>query len=313
MRRQFRDTALRLAEGDEKLVLLFGDISVYLFNEFTERYPERLLNLGICENTLISMAAGMAAAGFHPVVHTIAPFVTERSYEQVKLDLCYNRLECTIVTCGGSFDYAWDGATHHCYTDLELMRMLPGMEVMQPGSKKEFDLLFSRCYRDGNPSYLRIAADEHGLDLPIEFGKGIVIKEMTGATVTVVTAGSILRDVLSGCADLPVNVLYFHTIKPLDTELIDRFAATRLLIVHDAFGLFEAVNAARPLRTDYHGLPDQFCGYYGTLEDIRRKLGLDAGGIRQRVESILLEEDSHGGRSLRPRRETSTLQGETNG
>ena len=108
-------------------------------------------------------------------MHTIAPFVTERSYEQVKLDICYNRLGCTIVTCGGSFDYAWDGATHHCYTDLELMRMLPGMEVMQPGSKKEFDVLFSGCYNNGNPSYIRIAADEHGLDLPCEFGKGIVV------------------------------------------------------------------------------------------------------------------------------------------
>ena len=79
MRRQFRDTVMRLAEDDERIVLLFGDISVYLFNEFSERHPDRLLNLGICENTLISMAAGMSAAGFHPIVHTIAPFVTERS------------------------------------------------------------------------------------------------------------------------------------------------------------------------------------------------------------------------------------------
>lgn len=287
MRRQFKDTVLKLAAGDDKLVLLFGDISVYLFNEFGERYPERLLNLGICENTLISMAAGMSATGFHPIVHTITPFVTERSYEQVKLDLCYNRLGATIVTCGGSFDYAWDGATHHCYTDLELMRMLPGMEVMQPGSKKEFDTLFSGCYRNGNPSYIRIAADEHGMDFPVEFGKGIIVKETAGANLTIATAGPLLGNVLTACGDLPANVLYFHTLKPFDAALLERFADTRIVVVHDAFGLFEAINASCSVKTLYHGLPDAFCGYYGTLRDIRKQLGLDPEGIKVRIGKLL--------------------------
>lgn len=287
MRRQFKDTVMRLAEQDDKLVLLFGDISFFLFNEFSLRHPDRLLNVGICENTLISMAAGISATGFHPIVHTIAPFVTERSYEQVKLDICYNRFGCTIVTTGGSFDYAWDGATHHCYTDLELMRMLPGMEVMQPGSKKEFDTLLSQCYNNGNPSYLRIAADEHGLDLPVEFGKGVIIKEAHGSGLTIVTAGPLLGNVLAACADLPVNILYFHTIKPFDSDLLERFAGTRIIVVHDAFGLFEAINAACEVRAIYHGLPDAFCCFYGTLKDIRNKLGLGAESIRTIVQNEL--------------------------
>jgi transketolase len=287
MRRQFKDTVMRLAKHDDRLVLLFGDISFFLFNDFNTRYPDRLFNVGICENTLISMAAGLSATGYHPIVHTITPFVTERSYEQVKLDICYNRFGCTIVTTGGSFDYAWDGATHHCYTDLELMRMLPGMEVMQPGSKKEFDILFSGCYNNGNPSYLRIAADEHGLDLPVEFGKGVIIKETPGAEVTVATAGPLLGNVCAACSDLKVNIIYFHTIKPLDIQLLQRFSNTAIIVVHDAFGLFEAINSACPAKTGYHGLPDQFCCYYGTLADIRRRIGLDAAGIRQRIEIAL--------------------------
>jgi transketolase len=287
MRRQFKDTALKLAEKDDKLILLFGDISFFLFNEFIERYPDRLFNVGICENTLISMAAGMSAAGFHPIVHTITPFVTERSYEQVKLDLCYNRFGATIVTCGGSFDYAWDGATHHCYTDLELMRMLPNMEVMQPGSKTEFDILLSRCYNNGVPSYLRIAADEHGLKFPIEFGKGVVIKETPEAKMTIVTAGPLLGNVLSASSDLPVNILYFHTLKPIDGNLLERFADTKILVVHDAFGLFEAINAACSAKTEYHGLPDEFCCFYGALQDIRGKLQLDSTGIRNRIREGL--------------------------
>ncbi len=288
MRSQFKNTVMKLAERDDKLVLLFGDISVYLFNDFSLLYPDRLLNAGICENTLISMAAGMSAAGFHPIVHTIAPFVTERSYEQVKLDICYNRLGCTIVTTGGSFDYAWDGATHHCYTDLEIMRMLPEMEVMQPGSKKEFDVLLTQCYNNCNPSYMRIAADEHGLDAPVKFGEGILIRETPGSKVTVVTAGPLLGNVIRACEGLPVNILYFHTIKPLDVQLLKRFCNTRILVVHDAFGLFEAINASCTALTEYHGLPDQFCCYYGTLEDIRKKIGLDVHGIRLRVETSVV-------------------------
>jgi transketolase len=287
MRRQFKDTVMRLAEQDNRLVLLFGDISVFLFNDFRETYPDRFFNAGICENTLISMGAGMSAAGFHPVVHTIAPFVTERSYEQVKLDVCYNRFPCTIVTTGGSFDYAWDGATHHCYTDLELMRMLPGMQVMQPGSKKEFDVLFTNCYSNGNPSYIRIAADEHGVDFPVEFGKGIIIKESPGSGITIATAGPILRNVMAACSDMPINILYFHTIKPLDAELIRRFAYTKIIVVHDAYGLFEAINACCCAETEYHGLPDEFCCYYGTLEDIRKRIGIDPKEIRNRIKGML--------------------------
>lgn len=285
MRQQFKDTALRLATRDDKLALLFGDISVFLFKDFWDRYPERFFNAGICENTLISMAAGLSAVGFHPIVHTIAPFVTERCYEQIKLDICYNGFPACVVTCGASFDYAWDGATHHCYTDLELTRMLPGMSVAQPGSKKEFDILLEAYYK--GPSYVRASDASHKLDLDVRPGKGVIVREAAGAELTVITAGPLLGDVVAACSDFSVNVLYFPTIKPFDAELLARFAKTRLLVVHDAFGLFEAVSSALPVAAEYHGIPDRFCCFYGTLSDIRRHLALDVDGIRERVARAL--------------------------
>ena len=287
MRKCFRDTMLKLAAEDDRLLLLLGDISVYLFKEFQDRFPRRFFNVGICENTQVSMAAGLSREGFHPIVHTITPFITERSYEQVKLDLCYNGVGGTLVTCGGSFDYAWDGATHHCYTDLELMRMLPRMEVMQPGNNREFAELLSARYASGNPNYLRIAGDEHGLDLPVEFGKGQVILSQEDAELTVITAGPLLKNVLAACANLPVNLLYFHTLKPLDTALIQKYRHTRMLVVHDAFGLLEALAPVAGTRVEYYGIPDHFCGYYGTLEEIRGLLGLDPSGIRARIQQSL--------------------------
>lgn len=283
MRKCFKDTIMKLAENDDRIVMLMGDISVYLFKDFYVKYPERFFNAGICENTQISMAAGLSHEGFHPFVHTIAPFVTERSYEQIKLDLCYNGEAANIVTCGASFDYAWDGATHHCYTDLELMRMLPRMEVMQPGSKHEFSELIAARYNKGNPTYTRVSHDEHELNLRVKFGKGHVIKQTPNAKLTVLTAGPILRNVLASCDGLDVNLLYFHTIKPMDIELVKSFSNTKMLVVHDAFGLYEAVAPVASTCVEYYGIPDRFCGHYGTLDEIRSLLGLDPSGIRKRI------------------------------
>lgn len=286
MRRQFKDTMMDLAAQDDDLVLVFGDISVFLFRDFQEAHPERFFNLGICENTLVSVAAGLSAAGFVPFVHTIAPFLTDRSLEQIKLDLCYNQYGANIVTCGASFDYAWDGATHHAYTDLASLRLLPGMEVMQPGNREEADQLLRSQYRNGKTSYFRLSDYGHSASFPVRFGEGVVLKDL-GAPVTVVTSGPLLRDVLVACEGLPVNLLYFHTIKPIDHALISRFKDTHLLIFQDAHGLQEAVMEVPELRVTTYGLPDAFCVWYGTVDDVRREIGLDPTGIRAKIQSQL--------------------------
>jgi transketolase len=284
MRKQFKSTVLELAAQDNRVVTILGDVSVYLFNEYKEKFPARFYNMGICENTLISVAAGLSSQGLIPFVHTITPFLTERSYEQIKLDLCYNKFGANIVTCGASFDYAWDGATHHSYTDLAILRMLPGMEVIQPGSTKELDILLRSQYANGNPTYFRLSDHPHSIDVPVEFGKGVILKN-ANSDFTVITAGPLLQNVLTACSDLDVNILYFHTLKPIDQALLQRFADTKILVIHDARGLFEAVCEIPGISATYHGIPDQFCSWYGTLTDIRKKLGLDTASIRQLVES----------------------------
>ena len=277
---------MELAETDDRITMILGDVSVYLLNDFQQLYPDRFYNMGICENTLISVAAGMASQGLIPFVHTIAPFITERSYEQIKLDMCYNRFGGNVVSCGASFDYAWDGATHHTYTDLAILRLLPGCEVLQPGSHKELDVLLRSQYDNGKTTYYRLSDHPHHIDMPVEFGKGVVLKECS-SDLTVITAGPLLGNVLEACRDLPINLLYFHTIKPIDRELLVKFAGTRMLVVHDAFGLKEAVHEVSGLSVAYHGLPDEFCGWYGKLEDIRGKIGLDVKGIKEKIVTTL--------------------------
>jgi transketolase len=290
MRKQFRNTVMDLAARDPRIVLLFGDISVFLFEPFREAFPEQFFNVGICENTLISMAAGLGSQGMRPVVHTLGPFLTERCFEQIKLDLAYNRFPCNIVTIGASFDYAWDGPTHHAYGDLAFLRLLPGIEVVQPGSTKEFDLLFRSQYGNEKTTYFRLSDNPHDYDLPVEFGKAVVLKD-SGSKVTVMTAGPILANVAPACEGLDVNLVYFHTIKPIDVEAIARFRGTCILVVHDAFGLHEAICTVPGLSVTYLGLPDRFLTEYGRVENIRKSIGLDPDSIRGVVEEHLRERD----------------------
>jgi len=287
MRKQFRDTVFDIAKNDDKLVLVFGDISVYLFKDFWELFPNRFYNMGICENTLVSVAAGLSSQGLHPFVHSINPFITDRSLEQIKLDMCYNQFGGNIVTTGASFDYAWDGATHHCYDDLALIRMLPYSEVTQPGSKKELDVLIRSQYDNGKTTYFRLSDHPHDFDFDVKFGKGVVVKN-SSSTVTVMTAGPILGNVIDACSLLDVNLIYFHTIKPIDKELISSFKETKILIIYDAHGLQEAISEIPGLNMYHRGLPyDKYETCYGTVHDIRKNMGLDVASLKSFVESHL--------------------------
>jgi transketolase len=288
MRKQFRDTVTELAAADERVVLVFGDISVFMFDGFAKRFPGRFYNLGICENTLVSVAAGLASQGFIPFVHTIAPFVTERCLEQIKLDVGYNANPVHIVTVGATYDYAWDGPTHQAIADMGSLRLIPGIEIVQPGSPAEVDQALRARYASGRPTYFRLSDHPHGQTLPPPNGQGVVVRDV-GAPVTVVTAGPILGNVMSAVGDLPLNVLYFSTIKPLDKALLARFAHTRLVVVHDATGLFEEVceHSTGPVRRI--GIPDRFISCYGTIQDVRREVGLDPQQIRAALAGSLAQ------------------------
>jgi transketolase len=277
---------MQLAEDDPRVVLVFGDLSVYLFKDFSERYPDRFVNMGILEQTMISAGAGLAATGLIPFVHSITPFLVERAYEQIKLDLCYNRFGVNLVSTGASFDYAWDGPSHHCYTDAAILRLLPGMEVMVPGTPRELDTLLQSQYANGLPSYFRMSDHSHGFDFPIEFGKGVVLRNDAGpGGPTVITAGPLLKNVVEACGDLPVNILYFSTLKPIDQTLLQHYAQGPLVVIHDAFGLQEAVTEACAQAAIHPvTMPDRFVTTYGTVDDARQDLGFDSPSIHRFVK-----------------------------
>lgn len=300
VRQQFADTMLEVGVEDSNLVVLVGDISHFILQPYAKACPGRYYNVGICEPTILSMAAGLSAVGFYPVVHTIAPFIIERSFEQIKLDFGYQGLGGNLVTVGSAFDYSNLGCTHHCYGDFAMMKTIPGTQIIYPASAVEFDRLFRTTYSNGALTLLRIPAEQHGenfMEDKIHFGKGIKITD--GHNLTVVATGPQLDNALNarerlGNIGWDAEILYIHTIRPLDEELIRASVrkTRRVLVVEEHIrsgGLGDDVMRATMGIPDVLcaslSIPDTFITQYGTYEEHCQNLGLTADGILESVRS----------------------------
>ena len=142
-------------DKDERVVVLLGDISVYAFKDVFAKYPTRIYNIGICEQTMVGLAAGLSMAGFIPIVHTIEPFLVDRAFEQIKDDFGYQELKGNIVGVDVSETAPNLGYTHQCPYALEHMRDVQGMEVFDPLNAEYFDKMFKEHYNKGL-NYFRI-------------------------------------------------------------------------------------------------------------------------------------------------------------
>lgn len=171
LRNQFKNTLHDIFKSDPNVFLLLGDIGVYGFKELLEMHPDRAFNFGILEQSMIGAAAGISSEGFFPFLHTIAPFMIERAYEQIKVDLGYHEFNANLVSVGGSYDYSALGCTHHSPADVSLMYNIPGANIFLPGNKIELDHMMRKNYRQGL-NYYRLSEESHDFqDLEPGFSK----------------------------------------------------------------------------------------------------------------------------------------------
>ncbi len=298
MRQQFADTMLTVGIEDPNLIVLVGDISHFILQPFAKACPGRFYNIGICEPTILSMAAGMSKIGFHPVVHTIAPFLIERGFEQIKLDFSYQQLSGNIVTVGSAFDYANLGCTHHCYGDFALLKTLPGVQIVYPGSAGEFDALFRQTYHNNVLTVFRLPGTQHGHDLNVQeirFGKACKIRE--GSNLTLIPTGPHLKTALDSVDALvrsgwDPEIIYLHTIRPMDSQcLLESIGKTKRVCVIEEHmrsgGLGDDVLRLANGRTDIDllslSIPDKFMTRYGRYEDHCNEIGLTAENLVDRI------------------------------
>jgi transketolase len=292
MRTQLARSATELVETDPRVAVVLAEISVDRFDRAFQIAPERVINVGIMEQTLVGVGAGFAMEGFHTIVHTMAPFLVERPFEQVKLDFGYQGLGGTLASVGAPYDYGTEGGTHHSPGDVGVVLTVPATEVLVPGCAAELDSLLRGTYADGRLTYLRASVAQNDVAFDVAPGRLDVVRR--GSLATVVAIGPLLSRTLAACEGLDVTVLYTTSVAPFDAQGLAAVVGDDPLVVavepfYDGTLLPALADALRhvPSRFASIGVPRRFITSYGTREEHDRELGMDTAGIRRRVRAVL--------------------------
>ncbi|MFN2130440.1 MAG: transketolase family protein [Anaerolineae bacterium] len=293
MRGRMAQVVSDLIETDPTTALVLADIGKAQFLDVLERFPERVVNVGIMEQTAVSVAAGFAMEGFHPIVHSIAPFVVERPFEQIKDDLCYQGLGGTLISIGASYDYGTDGMTHQGPADVPILKTLPRMQICVPGTPDEFEILLRQTYNNGAPTYIRTSVQQNDASRMVRFGKLHIERE--GRDGVVVAVGPVLDRTLAAVEDLDLTVLYATTVAPFDEETLRNAlveAAPDVILIEPYYegGLVQDISRVVchiPTRIEAIGVPRRVLERYGPPERLDREVGLTVDGIRTRITRLL--------------------------
>ena len=289
MRAAFASCASDLVAEDPRVAVVLADISTDLFSRVKRRHPDRVVNLGIMEQTMVGVAAGFAMEGFHPIAHSLSPFMAERPYEQLKLDFGYQGLGGTFVGAGGSYDYGMEGATHHAPADVGLMLGIPGMEVLVPGHGEEVVRLLRATYANPRPTYLRTSVASNAESREVAPGRIEVVRRGDGPLV--LAFGPMLDRALAACEGLDVTVAYATSLEPFDHDGLRSLAgATPRVIAIEPF--YEGTSApvlaqtfrGVPASLVFLGVPRAFINSYGTPEELDADLDLDVIGLCARIK-----------------------------
>lgn len=293
MRERFTDVAVRALDRDERVAVVLADIGTARFEETGAalRHPHRYVNVGIREQALVGVAAGMALEGLRPLIHSYTPFLVERPFEQLKLDLGHQGVGAILVSIGASYDAAGEGRTHQSPGDVALLATLPGWQIHVPGHADEAELLLERALAGDGSVYVRLSEESNAAP---HLGDGItVVRDGSPGAPLALAIGPTLDPVLEATRDLDVSVAYAATVRPFDADgLRAAVTGTELVLVEPTLvgtSTQEVVSALadRPTRVLALGVGNVELRHYGAGSEHRTAHGLDATGIRRSLEPFL--------------------------
>lgn len=310
MRLSFIDSLCEQAEKDERIWLLCGDLGYSVLEKFIERFPGRFINVGVAEQNMIGVAAGLALSGKVVFVYSIANFVTMRCLEQIRNDVGYHNLDVKIVGVGGGVAYGSAGYTHHALEDLAAMRLMPNMTVIAPGDPQEARLATAALATTPGPAYLRLGkAGERSVHTDLHaFRIGEAIPVRTEGDVTLISTGGTLSLAMQAhealaAQGVAARVLSMPTFSPLDRAAILKVATETSHVItledHGLGGLGSAVaevlaEASLPVRFTPLRIRGITSDTVGSQAAIHAAHGLSVSGILQAVESYRTREEPPG-------------------
>ncbi|WP_158888852.1 transketolase family protein [Amycolatopsis anabasis] len=295
MRQTFLSTIDKALDVDPRLAVVLADISAAQLDDARVRHPSRVINVGCREQLLLGIAGGLALTGMRPVVHTFPPFLVERPYEQVKLDLGHQGVGAVLVSSGASYDMAAEGRTHQSPADVALIDTFPGWTVHVPGHPEEASRLLLESLPGDDRVYLRLSAQANARP---HLGVGFQTFRQGGRGV-VLAVGPMLDRVLAATEALDVTVLYASTVRPFDARglraAVDATGNAAVVLVEPYLAGTSAHCVADALRDRPHRLlglgvrRESEVRLYGEMSDHDIAHGLDESGIAMAVKEFVGE------------------------
>ncbi len=303
-RASYGEALVELGAEHDDFVVLDADLAAATqTGKFKAAYPDRFYDVGIAEQNLMGVAAGIASTGHVAFASTFAMFAAGRAFEQVRNSIGYPHLNVKIGATHAGISVGEDGATHQCNEDIALMRTIPGMTVIVPCDDTEAKAAVRAAYAMEGPVYMRfgrlaVPVVNDAENFEFEIGKGIVMRE--GTDVTIVACGLMVQAALEAAEALAekgvsAEVIDMHTIKPIDEELIVKSASKTGRVVtaeeHSVIGglgsaVCDVLASTCPVPVEKLGVNDVF-GESGPAVDLLKKYGLDAAGVEAAVEKVL--------------------------
>ncbi|MEV6598897.1 transketolase [Actinoplanes sp. NPDC051346] len=288
MRETFVATTTALLEADPRTAVVLADISASAFAPAMRRHPDRVINVGIREQLMTGVAGGLALTGMRPYVHSYAPFVVDRAYEQIKLDLGHQDVGAVLVSIGASYDASAEGYTHQSPGDVALLDTLEDWTVHVPGHPDEVPGLLQAAARHDDRVYVRLSSQQNRLAYPGTDLK--VIRRGPAGGAVVLAVGPMLDAVLD--TGLDVTIAYTNTPRPLDTNRLRELVTEEIVVVEPYLAgtssrVVSAALSAVPHRELHLGVSRTEERRYGTPADHARWHGLDPAGLRASINAFL--------------------------
>lgn len=301
-RQAYGETLAALGAEREDIVVLDADLSGSTMTKvFAKAYPDRFFNIGIAEQDMLGIASGLAVSGKTVFASTFAMFAAGRGYEIIRNSIGYPHTNVKICATHAGVTVGEDGASHQCVEDLALMRVIPGMTVINPADGVSADKLLRQAAAFDGPAYVRLGRAAvpilYSEDAELTLGKANCLRE--GTDYTVIATGIMVNEAMQAAEllaaeGISVRVLDMHTIKPLDEEAIIRAARETKGIVtaeeHSVLGglgsaIAETVVKNRPVPMAFVGVQDRF-GQSGKPAELLKEYALTAEDIAEAVKSL---------------------------
>lgn len=309
MRDTFSKKLVNLAQSDSRLLLLTGDHGYGLFNSLREEKPHQFINMGIAEQNMVGVAAGLSRVGFKPIVYGLSAFIPIRVLEQIKLDVCHDNLPVIFIGDGAGFVYSHLGTSHQSTEDIAVTRAIPNLAVLSPGDRFELARCIDIAYGLNSPVYLRLGkadrGDVHNQNLSFNLGDLIFLKEPNteSTSVTMIATGSMLKMATLLCDIFPsLGLVSAPSLKPINNLQITDLCTKNDIIVtleeHSIFGglgsiISDIAATLSDIKVKKLGIQDRFSEHCGSYEYLLSEHKIDFESLKAEIGNCLHAPELH--------------------